>query len=150
MAIKIELEFSDKDVADLLCSAIEGGFGREWFVLVDAEAECPEGLELAKPWGDEHTPAYIAVPFTSGAALVVHMAKEYIGTPCNTGEAPTAAFAPRVQATYRVTRKELAEGLRIMAAKYPLHFSDFINENADAVTGDVFLQCCTMGEIVFA
>lgn len=41
------------------------------------------------------------------------------------------------------------KGLKIMAEKYPLHFDTFINESEDAITGDVFIQCCVFGEIVF-
>jgi hypothetical protein len=148
VSIKIELEISDKDVADLLCSAIEGGYGREWCKEIDAQWS----LRLtpkARPWGDEHTPDYIAAPFTDGAALIVRVHTEHVGTPYNLDEAPTRAHAPRIQAEYRVTRKELAAGLHAMATKHPKHFGDFISDNADAITGDVFLQCCTFGEIVF-
>jgi hypothetical protein len=45
--------------------------------------------------------------------------------------------------------KSLSEGLNIMATHYPRHFADFLNEAADAVTADVFLQCCLFGELIF-
>ncbi len=40
-------------------------------------------------------------------------------------------------------------GLQTMADKYPNHWHDFINDNEDATTGDVFLQCCLYGEVIF-
>lgn len=40
-------------------------------------------------------------------------------------------------------------GLVTMAHKYPAHFADFMLENDDADTGDVFLQCCVFGELVY-
>jgi hypothetical protein len=40
-------------------------------------------------------------------------------------------------------------GLQVMAVKYPRHWQDFIQENADACTADVFLQCCLFGEVIF-
>jgi len=40
-------------------------------------------------------------------------------------------------------------GLQVMADKYPRHFQDLLNDNDDAITGDVFLQCCLWGEVVF-
>lgn len=43
----------------------------------------------------------------------------------------------------------IRHGLQIMADKYPRHFATFLNENEDAETGDVFLQCCLWGEIIF-
>lgn len=33
--------------------------------------------------------------------------------------------------------------------KVPHHAANFINENDDAITGDVFLQICLFGEVIF-
>jgi hypothetical protein len=46
-------------------------------------------------------------------------------------------------------RVAILEGLRIMAEKEPRHFADFMTENDDADTGDVFLQCCLYGEVIY-
>lgn len=43
----------------------------------------------------------------------------------------------------------MAKGLQTMAEKYPRHYANFISENDDAETGDVFLQCCILGEVVY-
>ncbi len=48
-----------------------------------------------------------------------------------------------------LNREEINKGLQVMIEKYPSHFTNFINDNGDAETADVFLQCCVMGEIVF-
>lgn len=48
-----------------------------------------------------------------------------------------------------VTRAGLALGLQVMAEKYPHHLADLLAEHEDATTGDVFLQCCALGEIVY-
>ena len=45
--------------------------------------------------------------------------------------------------------KSISEGLNVMATHYPRHFADFLNEAADAVTADVFLQCCLFGELIY-
>ena len=51
---------------------------------------------------------------------------------------------------FRVIGKaELVTGLNAMAAKAPQHFADLVNENDDAITHDVFIQCVLFGEIVF-
>jgi len=43
----------------------------------------------------------------------------------------------------------LQRGLQVMADKYPQHWGNFVGDCADAETGDVFIQCCCFGEIVF-
>jgi len=40
-------------------------------------------------------------------------------------------------------------GLGDMSIKYPWHAKDFVHENEDAVTGDVFLQCAVFGEVKY-
>jgi hypothetical protein len=141
MAIKIELEFSDKDAADLLCSVIENNIAREWCLEIDADFSAKQGPR-AKPWGADYTPGYIAAPFTEGACLIVRVHSHWVGQKINDTDRTIAA-------EYRLARKELAAGLAAMAAKHPIHFAALLNGQADALTGDVFLQCCTMGEIVF-
>jgi hypothetical protein len=36
-----------------------------------------------------------------------------------------------------------------MADKYPRHIADILSENDDATTGDVFLQLCLFGDVVY-
>lgn len=52
-------------------------------------------------------------------------------------------------AVYKLDREAIERGLKTMAEKYPKHFGDFMSENDDAITGDVFLQCCLLGKIVY-
>ena len=42
-----------------------------------------------------------------------------------------------------------AKGVQIMAEKYPQHFHNLVNENDDAETADVFLQCAIFGELIY-
>jgi hypothetical protein len=51
--------------------------------------------------------------------------------------------------SYHVGKDELIKGLTIMAEKYPKAFADFMKENDDAETGDIFLQCCCFGEAIY-
>ena len=44
----------------------------------------------------------------------------------------------------------VATGLTLMAQDYPEQWANFIAENEDADTGDVFLQCCLFGEVIYA
>jgi hypothetical protein len=52
--------------------------------------------------------------------------------------------------TYELTRDKLLTGVQLFAAKYPKHFSDMVRDEGDADTGDVLLQCCLLGEVVYA
>jgi hypothetical protein len=46
-------------------------------------------------------------------------------------------------------RESIQKGLQVMAERYPKHFADFIAENDDGDTGDVFLQCAVLGQLVY-
>jgi len=48
-----------------------------------------------------------------------------------------------------LNRGALQRGLKVMSEKYPRHFADFLQEQEDATTADVFVQCAVFGEIVF-
>lgn len=48
-----------------------------------------------------------------------------------------------------ITRADLQSGLDIMAQKYGSHFADLVNENDDASTHDVFLQCVILGDVIY-
>ena len=45
--------------------------------------------------------------------------------------------------------EQTKKGLAIMADKYPKHMNDMINENFDAITGDVLLQCIVFGDVIY-
>jgi len=49
----------------------------------------------------------------------------------------------------RLDLESIRKGLNVMASNYPRHFADFLNEAADAITADVFLQCCLFGELIY-
>lgn len=44
----------------------------------------------------------------------------------------------------------IRRGLQIMATKYCKHWNDFVNENDDANTADIFGQCCVYGEYIYS
>jgi len=50
---------------------------------------------------------------------------------------------------FRLDLKSIGLGLDALATKYPRHFADLINENTDAITADVLLQCCLFGELIY-
>jgi hypothetical protein len=40
-------------------------------------------------------------------------------------------------------------GLEDLATKYPRTFAGSVNEDTDATTADVLLQCCLFGELIY-
>lgn len=131
MQVQQNHEVSDSRLADLLCSALEGG-SNYWYRIERAI----EGKGDVDPWqGDsiKTSGAYVSAFSTDGALIIQDTtAEEY------EGEEPHP---------YRLGRTAMMHGLRVMAEKHPRHFADFLTENDDATTGDVFLQCCLFGEV---
>jgi hypothetical protein len=50
---------------------------------------------------------------------------------------------------FRLDLKSIRRGLEDLATKYPRHFADLVNENTDAITANVLLQCCLFGELIY-
>mgnify|MGYP001581140220 CR=1 FL=1 len=50
---------------------------------------------------------------------------------------------------YNLNIRKIKRGLTAMAKKEPKHFADFIKEDDDQITADVFLQCCLFGEVIY-
>lgn len=50
---------------------------------------------------------------------------------------------------YIVDIQAIRKAVQIMANSYPIAFNDLLNDNADAETGDIFLQLCCFGEVIF-
>jgi len=130
-------KISDDRLRCLLCSALEGG-SNYWYMHVRNEfppgvtyADFREGgrLTLAEYWHPLEL-----IPFVEGCAIFI--TTEAAGDEGDTTER-------------RLDRAALLRGIEIMAAKYPRHFANVVSENDDAETGDVFLQCCLFGEIVY-
>jgi len=64
-------------------------------------------------------------------------------------EAKVKDFEADKAETYQLSMEKVVEGLKVCAKKYPRHFGDFIDENGDATTADVIVQCALFGEIVY-
>lgn len=133
LSVDVAVSIKRRDIANLLCSAFEGGSNywldsqpfkkikpKEWVPVMD------EGDEKPKKW-----PVY-DYPLLEGGAI------EFKADP-GTGE----------QQVYRMDLEMIQKGLQLMAKEAPRHFGDFISENGDATTADVFLQLCLFGEIVY-
>jgi len=43
----------------------------------------------------------------------------------------------------------IRRGVQIMARDCPHHWQDVVRDSTDATTGDVFIQCCLLGKLVY-
>jgi hypothetical protein len=119
---------TNEQAADLLCNAFEGGSG--YWAAIENFVE-PE--TVAMPWGeDEYHPRYISYPFSKGGAVVL--------TDIEDDDEPK----------FVLDHKAVIQGKKLMEnSKYSHHLADVLSDNADATTGDVFLQLCLFGEVVY-
>lgn len=125
----INVEVTDEQIADMLCSALEGGSNYR-YQIVAQQAPVIYRYQTSK----ERVYSHIDYPINPGGSLTISSIK---------GDELRGAKQ------WKLTRIELREGLRVMAAKAPRHFADMLLGNGDAITGDVFLQCCLFGEVVY-
>jgi hypothetical protein len=128
----------EQRLKDLICCGIEGGIGY-WAEIYDYEfgsgfssKDFLEGGKMTDPKNYWH-PSQL-IPFVKGCSVVLQQ------TDVEAGEEADV---------WRLNRQALVDGLTIMMNKYPRHAANFLDENEDAETGDVFIQCCLLGEIVY-
>jgi hypothetical protein len=50
---------------------------------------------------------------------------------------------------YVLSAIDISDGLKLMAQKYPKHWAQFLLGNEDSITGDIFIQLCLFGELVY-
>lgn len=129
---KTEIEFEPKAIAGLLCCAFEGG-SNYWAQIIDftyadgiQESDFYNGgkYTLEDYW--HHCQLTPIVPGCAVRIRDTEEGKEYV-----------------------LDRAAIDRGLVIMLKDYPRHFADFLGGNDDAETGDVFLQCCIFGKIIY-
>jgi len=126
--MKVSIQITDQRIKDLLCSAFEGG-SNDWYLIVAENYPAGKTFESLNIHRDFFP--HLELPLMEGGSLTI-------------GDIEDDKVEPVI-----LDRNAIEKGLRIMADKYPLHFGDFLNENDDATTGDVFLQCCCFGKLVY-
>ena len=52
-------------------------------------------------------------------------------------------------AKHHITIEDVKKGLELMRDQYPRHYADLVEENDDAITGDVWLQLTVFGELIY-
>ena len=141
---------TEQRMRDLLCTAFEGGATNHWAYQIDSELRdgltiedfrtnpddtTQQGSEAARLAPGEYHPSYQLVPFSEGCVLTILDTEEVDDR--------------NLPIKYRMDRDSMKRALDLMAEKYPRHFNDFMEENDDANTGDVFLQLAYIGEVIY-
>jgi hypothetical protein len=133
-SIKVGVEITEEAIKGLLCCAFEGG-SNDWYRI--EKYKYGPGLsakDFAEDGGKFQGQTYWhpcqLVPLVKGCAVII---------------ADMEAGGKK----YSLDREALTKGLVVMAKDQPLHFGNFISERDDATTGDVFLQCCLFGEVLY-
>jgi hypothetical protein len=123
LTVQVTIDVTWQQIEDQLCAAWEGG-SRYWLECYGARA--PTATADAARVEHRFQNALYA-----GGACLVRLSEETDGW------------------KDELTREKLLAGVQVMAEKYPRHFTDMLTDNGDADTGDVFLQCCLLGEVVY-
>lgn len=151
--IQIEMpnEFAIDRIIDLLVGGFEGGVN---YWARKARKVLPDGFDMeawrhkngfTDKWssstGGYQVSDFYLAPFVGGSIVF----QEYDD-------------GGRTVNVHHLTLDSIKQGLRIMATGGPdgktwgvksQHFADWLNENDDATTADVFIQCCVLGDIVY-
>lgn len=135
--VLIPTHITDEQIKNLLCAGIEGGIGY-WAQIIDYQfapglsiEDFREGGRFQKP-GNYWHPSEI-IPLFPGCAVIFQ-------------EAVDPDFEP--EGPWILDREAINRGLQLLS-QHPRHFRDFVEENEDAITGDVFIQLCLFGNIVY-
>ena len=127
-------EVDANDIVNLLVTAFDSGATNYW--AGHADVVLPEDFDIYKiPWlkdPDEWAKVnkvYVA-PLVKGGKVVLHD-NEVEGK------------------TYTLDLEAIQRGIEVMSKQFRRHWKDFQLQNDDADTGDVFVQCCVLGDVIF-
>ena len=114
----------EQRVKDLLVSAFEGG-SNYWI----------ESVEKINTKGGRVQGQYLSdVPLIEGQELKFSVVED---------------LKDVTPFSYILNITTIQRGLEIMAKDEPRHWNDFLSANDDAITADVFLQCCLFSKTIF-
>jgi len=134
LKVKVEIQIDLKQIAYLLCCAMEGGSNYWYFIPKYKKPDNPIAIMNAD---DPHPEIYPHIDYALQEGGGIYVDDSQVGEE-GTLEEP-----------FLLDLESIKKGLMVMAEKYPYHFQNFMAENEDADTGDCFLQCCVFGELVY-
>lgn len=127
--VTVEQKVDANDIVNLLVTAFDGNMTSMW---ARAETDMPDEPDWSwcknpEQWKDVRK-CYVA-SYCGGSVTMIDLEDD--------------------DKRYRLDKAALEKGIKVMAEKFPRHFSDFLTENDDAITGDVYVQCCCFGDVIY-
>lgn len=142
--INIDITISHQQLEDMLVTALEGG-SNYWYR--NAGYDIPEErMGEARKQAGSCFLGY-AAPFCGGKLTLEVIHDDVL--PRRTSSVSYEDVKGGSGETWEIELEDLVYGCQIMAEKYTRHLMDMVNENHDAETADVFLQCCCFGEVIY-
>lgn len=126
----VPVTISRESVRDLLIGAFEGG-SNYWYII--HEFNKPPSMPFR--YADDTVFRHVDYPMNEGGSLIIRTDDD-------------SEVNGKTEWTLDLVTIEA--GLKLFAEKGKQHFADFLAENDDAFTSDVFLQFCLFGEIIFS
>jgi len=142
--VKIEVKkvISERDMKGAICTATEGGDMRSWVKALDYRLRDDLSIEDFRDGGKMQDPeAYWCwvqlVSLVKGCALVLEFHEK---TKCWDGEE---------RDSFDLDLAAICRGAQVMSEHYPAYFHELFEDGGDAVSGDLFIQCCVFGDAIY-
>lgn len=152
-SLEIKIEIPISRLHDLLVSALEGG-SNYWYMVQSVKKpknDTPRTF-LDPIWNSERSKDIFylhqtEMPFNDGGALMID--DECADDP--ELKKPVKLDMARIKWGVEQWHKDVQSGGKLHGAESasPSHWSDFLSENDDQITADVFLQYCIFGHVVY-
>lgn len=127
--MRANVEVSEDEIENLIVSALEGG-SNYWYQIVRQR----EPRKFLFRSDAKKIFSHIDYPMNPGGSLTIRSTEE----------------PERAARTLSLTT--IKRGVKALAAskEYRHHFTDILKEDTDQTTGDVFLQFCLYGEVLYS
>ena len=123
-------------LADLLVTGLEGGSYSTFGVDLEGyTAPKPEDLFRMDPT-DPHVYRHVEYPMSKGGSASLYCRYDE-----ETGE--------DVDRRFKLDLPALKRGIAILSLDYPHLYKQWLSEDYDVITGDAFVQCAVLGEVVY-
>ena len=135
--LRLTMTVDEGRVADLLCCGMEGGIGH-WAQIVDYIK--PPVVWTNGSWA--HVYPHIHYPLSEGGAVILRDSELLI-------DDAVSEVGELLEPDWNLDRAAIQRGLDLLPIKSPRHLALWLSESEDAESGDVFIQLCLFGEIVY-
>lgn len=122
--MRVQIQVPDQKIADVLCCGMEGGIA--YWSVIEGYRE-PKTMEFQMD--TEKVFKHIDYALNLGGAVMLKDTETEI--------------------VHELTRDKLYKAVQMMADRYPRHFANLMDDNSDAETGDVLIQCAVLGSITY-